>query len=109
LTVAAVPVLHVPDEPTSRAEQWLAAVLGGRELAAVLTEDGDGVTAWLWSRWRALSATGLNEADLGLIVLGYRREVWLWLAGERTWVQCCSGLIGRINRRPSGGGGSPEA
>jgi hypothetical protein len=109
LTVAAVPVLHVPDEPTSRAAEWLAAVQDGRELAAVLTEEGDGVTAWLWSRWRALAATGLDEEDLGTIVLGYRREVWLWLAGERTWVQCCSGLIGRINRRPAGGGGSPEA
>ncbi len=104
-----MPVLHVPDEPTSRAEGWLAAVRDGRELAAVLTEDDDGVTAWLWSRWRALAATGLHEEDLETIVLGYRREVWLWLAGERTWVQCCSGLIGRINRRPAGGGGSPEA
>jgi hypothetical protein len=109
LTATAVPVLHVPDEPTSRAEEWLAAVRDGRQLAAVLTEDGDGVTAWLWSRWRALAATGLHEEDLGMIVLGYRREVWLWLAGERTWMQCCSGLIGRINRRPAGGGGSPEA
>jgi hypothetical protein len=109
LTVTAVPVLHVPDEPTSRAEGWLAAVLDGRELTAVLTADGDGVTAWLWSRWLALAATGLSEEDLGVIVLGYRREVWLWLAGERTWVQCCSGLIGRINRRPAGGGGSPGA
>ena len=32
LTVAAAPVLHVPDEPTARAEDWLAAVLDGREL-----------------------------------------------------------------------------
>jgi hypothetical protein len=37
-------------------------------------------------------------------VLGYQREIWLWLAGERTWAQCCSGLIGRINRRLAGGG-----
>jgi hypothetical protein len=109
LTISAVPVLHVPDEPTVRAEEWLAAVLDGRDLATVLTEASDGFTDWLWSRWRALAATGLNEEDLELIVLGYRREIWLWLAGERTWVQCCSGLIGRINRRPSGGGGSPEA
>ena len=108
MTVSAVPVLHVPDEPTSRAEVWLAAVQDGRDLAVVLIEDGDGVTAWLWSRWRALAATGLNEEDLGTIVLGYRREIWLWLAGERTWAQCCSGLIGRINRRLDGGGDSPE-
>ena len=35
LTVSTVPVLHVPDEPSGRAENWLAAVLDGRELAAV--------------------------------------------------------------------------
>jgi hypothetical protein len=93
-----VPVLHVPDEPTARAEQWLVAVLEGRELTDVLMGD-DGIAAWLWARWRFLTSVGMDEDELGLIVLGYRREVWLWLAGERTWAQCCSGLIGRITRR----------
>ena len=75
-----------------------------RELDSVLADEKDGVTAWFWSRWRSLASSGLNEEGLGLIVLGYRRELWLWLAGERTWAQCCSGLIGRINRRLAGGG-----
>ena len=40
------------------------------------------------------------EAGRFVVLLGsYRRELWLWLMGERTWVQCCSGLIGRIERR----------
>jgi hypothetical protein len=98
LTVAAAPVLHVPDEPTVRAEAWLASVLDGEDLELVLTRN-DGVVPWLWTRWRTLAAAGLGEEDFGWIVLGYRREVWLWLAGERTWPQCCSGLIGRISRR----------
>lgn len=105
MTVPAVPVLHVPDEPTARADAWLAAVLDGNDLDRVLGDEKDGVTTWFWSRWRSLASTGLTEDDLGLILLGYRRELWLWLAGERTWVQCCSGLIGRINRRLAGGGG----
>ena len=109
LTVAAAPVLHVPDEPTTRAEGWLSAVLEGRELDAVLADGDEGVTAWLWSRWRSLAAAGLAEDQFGLIVLGYRREIWLWLAGERTWAQCCSGLIGRINRRLAGGGDGTTA
>jgi hypothetical protein len=104
LTATALPVLHVPDEPTVLADGWLGAVLDGRELAEVLGDEKSGVTAWFWSRWRTLSSAGLNEQDLGLIVLGYRRELWLWLAGERTWAQCCSGLIGRIYRRLAGGG-----
>jgi hypothetical protein len=98
LTVAFAPVLHLPDEPTVRAEVWLAAVLDGEGLDRVLTKH-DGVVPWLWSRWRTLTAAGLDEEDLERIVLDYRREVWLWLAGERTWTQCCSGLIGRIMRR----------
>jgi hypothetical protein len=109
LTTSAVPVLHVPDEPVTRAGEWLASVLDGRDLDSVLTDEGDGVTAWLWSRWRSLAAAGLSEAALGRIVLGYRREIWLWLAGERTWVQCCSGLIGRVNRRVADGGAGTEA
>jgi hypothetical protein len=95
------PVLHVPDEPTGRAERWLAGVLDGRSLDAVLTEN-DGVVPWLWTRWRSLASAGMSEAAFEGIVLAYRREIWLWLAGERTWVQCCSGLIGRISRRLAG-------
>jgi len=98
LTVTAAPVLHVPDEPTGRAEVWLAAVLDGRELDDVLAGE-EGVVDWLWTRWRSLASAGLSESDLHSIVLAYRREIWLWLAGERTWTQCCSGLIGRISRR----------
>lgn len=100
--MAAAPVPHVPDEPTVRAEAWLAAVLEGGELETVLT-DAEGVVAWLWTRWRYLASAGLEEDELKAIVLGYRREVWLWLAGERTWTQCCSGLIGRITRRIADG------
>jgi hypothetical protein len=104
LTATAAPVLHVPDEPTARAEGWLAAVLDGQELGDVVGAEKDGITAWFWSRWRTLASVGMSEEGLGEIVLGYRRELWLWLAGERTWTHCCSGLIGRINRRLAGGG-----
>ena len=71
----------------------------GATSSDVLTDD-DGVVAWLWSRWRFL-AVGRARARTtsGRSSLGYRREIWLWLAGERTWAQCCSGLIGRITRR----------
>jgi hypothetical protein len=101
LTTPTVPAPHVPDEPVVRAEHWLAAVLEGRELQSVL-RDADGFVAWLWARWRSLASVGIDEEQLGAIVLGYRREIWLWLAGERTWAQCCSGLIGRITRRIAG-------
>ena len=98
MTVVTPLGLHMPDEPTARADAWLRAVHDGEDLERVLTGE-DGVTAWLWSRWRSLATAGVDEHALGEVVLGYRRELWLWLAGERTWSQCCSGLIGRITRR----------
>jgi hypothetical protein len=98
LTVTSLPTLHVPDEPTVRAEAWLAAVLDGDDLTDVLRGD-DGLVRWLWSRWSTLSKVGLTRDEFEDVVLGYRREIWLWLAGERIWTQCCSGLVGRVSRR----------
>ena len=97
--MAVVPDLHLPDEPVARAEAWSHAVVGeGRDLESVLTA-ADGLAPWLCSRWRTLASAGMSEDELTRIVVDYRREIWLWLAGERTWSQCCSGLIGRIGRR----------
>jgi len=97
--VTVVPDLHLPDEPVTHAQAWADAVIGeGRDLESVLTA-ADGLVPWLWSRWRTLASAGMSEEELARVVLDYRREIWLWLAGERTWAQCCSGLIGRIGRR----------
>jgi hypothetical protein len=98
LTATSLPTLHVPDEPTARADAWLARVVDGDDLATVLQAD-DGLVPWLWARWSTLGQVGVTKEDLGGVVVGYRREIWLWLAGERIWTQCCSGLIGRVNRR----------
>ena len=95
------PRLHIPDEPTLRRIHWRDAVLEGVDLAQVVGGP-DGPAEWLWGRWRVLATAGIGRADLLAIVDGYRREIWLWLAGERTWTQCCSGLIGRIDRRTVG-------
>jgi hypothetical protein len=98
LTVTAAPALHVPDEPTARADAWLAAVIDGTDLTDVLRAE-DGLIPWLWSRWNTVGKSGLTYDDFSQIVVGYRREIWLWLAGERIWSQCCSGLLGRVGRR----------
>ena len=95
--------LHVPDEPVVQTQRWRSALHDGRDVDEVLGGD-DGVTSWLWARWRApLTAAALGEDALGRIVSDYRRELRLWLEGDRTWAQCCSGLIGRITRRIGSG------
>ncbi len=98
MTVTSLPTLHVPDEPTARAAAWLAAILDGDDLTDVLRRE-EGLVPWLWSRWSTLSKVGLTRAEFEDVVIGYRREIWLWLAGERMWTQCCSGLVGRVSRR----------
>jgi hypothetical protein len=95
-TTVPVPQLHVPDEPVVMKPVWRDAVLDGADLAEIVT---GGVAGWLWSRWRALESAGFTEAGFERLVGDYRREIWLWLVGDRTWEQCCSGLIGRIGRR----------
>ena len=98
MTVTSTLSLHIPDEPIVRAQVWLSAVLDGNDLSDVLTRE-DGLVPWLWSRWSVLGQAGMVREDFALIVLEYRRELWLWLAGERIWTQSCSGLVGRVNRR----------
>ena len=98
--MASVPSLHVPDEPTVRAEAWLSAVLEGADLSDVLRAD-DGFARWLWARWSSLDKNGVTFDAFADMVIAYRREIWLWLAGERTWAHTCSGLLGRVGRRLS--------
>jgi hypothetical protein len=95
---AGPPQLHVPDEPVVAKARWLDEIRSGVPLDEVLVADG-GLVEWLWARWRVLDASGFGEKSLAALVLDYRRELWLWLEGERTWAQCCSGLLGRLGRR----------
>ncbi|MGH9047473.1 MAG: hypothetical protein ACRDVW_09175 [Acidimicrobiales bacterium] len=90
------PRLHVPSEPDR--EVWRRRVMQSATIDEVIEKE-DGIAAWLWERWRVLESAGLDRTRFVGIVTGYRREIWLWLIGERTWGQCCSGLIGRIDRR----------
>jgi hypothetical protein len=90
------PRLHVPSEPDR--ERWARRAMQSATLDEVIEKE-DGIAPWLWERWRVLESAGLDWVRFLAIVTGYRRELWLWLLGERTWAQCCSGLIGRIDRR----------
>jgi hypothetical protein len=88
--------LHVPNEPDPTI--WRSRVMESATVDEVIEKE-DGIAPWLWERWRVLESAGLDRPRFVAIVTGYRREIWLWLMGERTWAQCCSGLIGRIDRR----------
>ena len=93
--------LHLPDEPVALKPIWYGRVLGGEPLTEILGGEG-GFVPWLWLRWRAVEADGLDAKSFEGLVMEYQRERWLWLGGERTWAQCSSGLAGRIARRLPG-------
>lgn len=79
--------------------QWRHAVIEGGSAIDDVVMAPDGLARWFWLRWRAVDRFGLDETAFRSVIMGYRRELWFWLAGERTWSQCVSGLLGRIDRR----------
>ena len=111
--LAAVPPLPVPAEPTALRERLYAALLADPPAPAALSVPGGGdggggaygpFEAWLWEEWQpSLAAAGMDRESFVGVVAGCRREIWLWLAGERPWQHCAEGLAGRVVRRlPAG-------
>jgi hypothetical protein len=90
--------LEVPDEPLDLKVALRHALLDGRpqgELPAELD-----VAAWLWDQWGAeLEPVGFDRDQFAQALDANRRELWLWLIGDRQWTQFASGLVGRISRR----------
>jgi hypothetical protein len=58
------------------------------------------IASALWEGWRRdLESAGIGPAALSAAARGFRRELWLWVMGERTWAQTASALAGRAERR----------
>lgn len=81
-------------EPLALREAWWACERDGEPVPDLL----GAVTDLAWSAW-AEGLAGVDRAWLAAIVAGHRRELWLWLAGERTWDQALTSLAGRVHRR----------
>ncbi len=96
--------LSLPEEPVELRRATRALVEQDPERGAAVLDDGAFLADPLWERWGpALEAAGLSRDRFGEIVAGYRRELWLWVMGERTWAQSAGGLLGRVQRRlPTG-------
>lgn len=92
-------------EPTGlkRSLRALAEECPARALDLLGDPEG-GITAWLWERWGpALRRAGLRRDVFVAIADEYRRELWYWVWGNRTWAQCSEGLAGRLARRADTG------
>ena len=101
------PTLVLPDEPVELRRRTRALIEHDPVRGAAVMEAGSWVADPLWAVWGpALQPAGLDRDRFGEVVAGYRRELWLWVMGERTWAQAAGGLLGRVQRRlpPPGAG-----
>lgn len=59
-----------------------------------------GLGGHLWDRWGDdLGRAGFDRESFHQVLDGYRRELWYWVQGDRTWHHCIEGLTGRLTRR----------
>jgi hypothetical protein len=93
------PRLELPDEPMDLKTGLRDALLDGQNWRAGFSDDIC-IGLWIWSRWQpALEPEGLSREDFVDVVVADQRELWLWLMGERPWIQFLAGLAGRVARR----------
>lgn len=93
------PQLALPSEPLDLRARIRQDVLNGDGWLEAPGDD-HGLGACLWQDWGpVLEAFGTGRHDFDAVVAGYRRELWFWVLGDRTWEQAVSGLAGRLLRR----------
>lgn len=104
------PELAVPPEPADLRARTRALAEQDPAGAIALLGEGEWILDQLWERWGGeLERWGMERERLRQIAVDYRRELWLWVMGERTWEQCAGGLLGRVQRRRGAGGLESEA
>lgn len=93
--------LELPDEPEDIRMALRDAVLAGQDWREGFSDDVC-IAVWLWERWRpTLEPGGMSREEFVDAVIAYRREIWLWLLGDRQWFPLVTGLAGRVLRRLS--------
>jgi hypothetical protein len=98
------PELALPEEPVALRRRTRELIEQHPDKGAAVIDEGSFLADPLWERWGpALEAAGMARDRFGAIVAGYRRELWLWVMGERTWAQSAGGLLGRVRRRLAAG------
>jgi hypothetical protein len=93
------PRLEIPEEPSELKVGLRDALLDGRDWRAGFRDDIC-IAVWLWALWQpALEPGGMSREDFVDAVIADKRELWLWLMGERQWLAFVTGLAGRVVRR----------
>jgi hypothetical protein len=92
--------LALPEEPVELRRRTRALIEDDPAEGAAVVDAGAWLADPLWAVWGpALRSAGMDRDRFGEVVAGDRRELWLWVMGERTWAQAAGGLLGRVQRR----------
>jgi hypothetical protein len=93
------PRLELPEEPLDVKVALRGALLEGSDWRDGFADDVC-IALWIWKLWQpALEPYGVSREDFVDQVTAYRHELWLWLVGDRQWLQFVTGLAGRVVRR----------
>lgn len=93
------PRLELPSEPEDLKAGLRDALLDGQDWRAGFSDDIC-IGVWLWRWWQpALEPAGMTREHFVDVVSANDRELWLWLMGDRQWIQFLSALAGRVGRR----------
>ena len=96
---AVTPLLEFPPEPEDLRVGLRDALLDGGDWNEGFSDDIC-IGVWLWSRWQpVLEPAGCTREAFVDVVVANRRELWLWLLGDRRLEQYVTGLAGRVIRR----------
>ena len=97
--VEGAPRLELPEEPVDLRNGLRDALLEGRNWREGFSDEIC-IGLWLWGLWQpALEPDGFSRDEFIDAVTAYRRELWLWLMGDRQWVTFVTGLAARVARR----------
>jgi hypothetical protein len=93
------PRLELPDEPLEMKRGLRETLLAGADWRSEFSDDIC-VGLWLWRHWQpALEPRGYGREEFIDAVIAFRRELWLWLMGDRGWIPFVTGLAARVIRR----------
>ena len=91
------PRLELPEEPWDLKVGLRDALLDGQDWREGISDD---FGIWLWAQWQpALEPSGVSREEFVDRVIANKRELWLWLIGDRQWIQFLTSLAGRVVRR----------
>ena len=93
------PRLELPLEPEDLKIGLRDALLDGQDWRSGFSDDIC-IGLWLWRWWQpALEPVGMSREQFVEVMTANERELWLWLMGERQWIQFLTALAGRAVRR----------